>query len=306
MDFRARRGAYLDETTMFESHGVLPTTGVGQGNKVRRIAHLSDVHMLEARANPSHLHNLSLHFLSFGRVLDAGGRTQKLKRALAVAKQSQADHFVVSGDLTEVGCPGQFEAFAEALHGSEIEPEKITLVPGNHDAYTSPDAWKQALDGPLRAFASASSGEPGKVVDRGDVVFLPIDVTCFQSIARSAGELTPAWSDALERRLADPGMANKAVVIVQHHQPFAHARSAWQWIDGLRGHVRLMDLLTRYTRVQLLHGHMHKVVDRLVGLGKSRIFGAPAVVDDAEEAPRVRLYDVRDGLLEDAGMCAIG
>jgi hypothetical protein len=51
---------------------------------------------------------------------------------------------------------------------------------------------------------------------------------------------------------------------------------------------------------------MHKVVDRLVGLGKSRIFGAPAIVDDAEEAPRVRLYDVRDGLLEDAGMCAIG
>ncbi len=287
---------------MFQGHEALFASAAGKN--VRRIAHLSDVHMLEARANPSHLHNLSLHFLSFGRVLDAGGRAGKLKRALAVAKRNQADHFVISGDLTEVGAPDQFEAFAETLHASEIDPERITLVPGNHDAYTSAGAWKQALEGPLRAFASTSSGEPGKVVDRGDVVFLPVDVSCYQSITRSAGELTPAWGDALERRFADPGLANKAVVVVQHHQPFAHARSAWQWIDGLRGHVRLMDLLARYARVQLLHGHMHKVVDRLVGMGKSRIFGAPAVVDDTEEAPRVRLYDVRDGLLEDAGMCA--
>jgi 3',5'-cyclic-AMP phosphodiesterase len=289
---------------MSQGNEVQLPIATSHANKVRRIAHLSDVHMLGAQANPSHLHNLSLHFLSFGRALDPEGRTRKLKRALAVARQSNADHFVISGDLTEVGAPDQFAAFAETLHGSEIHPERITLVPGNHDAYTSPDAWKQALEGPLRSFASTSSGEPGKVVDRGDVVFLPVDVSCFQAITRSAGELTPAWGDALEHRFSDSGIANKAVVVVQHHQPFAHARGAWQWIDGLRGHVRLMDLLTRYVRVQLLHGHMHKVVDRLVGLGKSRIFGAPAIVDDTEEAPRVRLYDVRGGVLEDAGMCS--
>jgi 3',5'-cyclic AMP phosphodiesterase CpdA len=289
---------------MLHGDAVQLTHAVGNGKKVRRIAHLSDVHMLERRANPSHLHNLSLHFLSFGRMLDPGGRTRKLERALVAAQRSQADHFVVSGDLTEVGAPDQFEAFAEVLDNSGIQPDQITLVPGNHDAYTSGEAWKQALEGPLRAFASTSSGEPGKIVDRGDVLFLPVDVTCLQAITRSAGELTGEWGDALERRFADPGLAHKALVVVQHHQPFAHARSAWQWIDGLRGHARLMDLLARYTRVQLLHGHMHKIVDRLVGLGKSRIFGAPAIVDDTEDAPRVRLYEVRDGALEDAGMCA--
>ncbi len=289
---------------MFQSDAVPLTQTVGQGKRVRRIAHLSDVHMLERRANPSHLHNLSLHFLSFGRALDPEGRRRKLHRALAAAERCRADHFVISGDLTEVGAPDQFEAFAEALHDSGIHPHRITLVPGNHDAYTSGEAWKQAIEGPLRAFSSTSSGEPGKVVDRGDVVFLPVDVTCLQAITRSAGELTPVWGDAIERRFTDPGLANKAMVVVQHHQPFAHSRSAWQWIDGLRGHARLMDLLARHRRVQLLHGHMHKIVDRLVDFGKSRIFGAPAIVDDTENTPRVRLYDVRDGLLEDAGMCA--
>jgi hypothetical protein len=32
---------------------------------------------------------------------------------------------------------------------------------------------------------------------------------------------------------------------------------------------------------------------------------APATVDDAHDAPRVRLYDVRDGWLESAGLYAM-
>jgi 3',5'-cyclic-AMP phosphodiesterase len=275
-----------------------PTTA----GKIRRVAHLSDIHMLEARPATG-THNLSVKFVSLGRSLDGKGRARKLRRALAAAERSGADHFVISGDLTEVGTPEQYEAFAEELHDSAIHPERFTLVPGNHDAYTTGDAWKRALEGPLRAFASGAADRPGRVVDRGDMVILPIDVSCHQSITRSAAELTPENADALERRLADPGFNHKAMIVVQHHQPFGHARSAWQWLDGLRGHARLMDLLVRYRTVSLLHGHMHKVLDRLVGIGKSRIFCAPAIVEDAEDEPRVRLYDVRDGALEAVGMC---
>jgi 3',5'-cyclic-AMP phosphodiesterase len=275
---------------------------VTAAGRVRRIAHLSDVHLLEER--PSSGHDLSVQFLSFGRALDGPSRVRKLRRALSVAQRSGADHFVISGDLTEIGTPPQFEAFAAELHDSAIHPDRITLVPGNHDAYSSGDAWKRALEGPLRAYATGAAGEPGRVVDRGDVVFLPVDVSCHQFIARSAAELTDANAEALERRLSDPGFADKAVVVVQHHQPFSHARKAWQWWDGLRGHARLMDLLGRYRPVSLLHGHMHKVLDRLVGLSKSRVFCAPAIVEDEEDVPRVRLYDVRDGALEAAGMCS--
>jgi 3',5'-cyclic AMP phosphodiesterase CpdA len=272
------------------------------GGKIRRVAHLSDIHMLEERP-ASGAHDLAVKFLSLGRSLDGKGRAQKLQRALAAAERSGADHFVISGDLTEVGTPEQYEAFANELHDSSIAPERFTLVPGNHDAYMSGDGWKRALEGPLRPFASGAAAEPGRVVDRGNVVILPVDVSCHQAITRSAAELTAANADALERRFADPAFKHKAMVVVQHHQPFCHARSAWQWIDGLRGHARLMDLLVRYRAVSLLHGHMHKVFDRLLGIGKSRIFCAPAIVEDKDGEPRVRLYDVRDGALEAVGMC---
>jgi Icc protein len=279
------------------------TAGLTQARRaIHRIAHISDVHMLEAGPVPSVLRRMAIRFVSAGRAVDARARTKRLKKGLSAAIRSGADHLVISGDLTEVGSDGQFEAFSEALDESGISPENITLVPGNHDAYTSGEAWKRALDGPLRAYRGTSAEHAGKVVDRGDIIVLPLDVTCYQAITRSAGELTASAADAMERRFKDPGLSNKAVVVVQHHPPFAHETSAYQWLDGLRGHGRLMSLLTQHQHVQVLHGHLHKAVDRLIGLGKSRVFGAPATVED-DDTPRVRLYEVRDGQLESVGLC---
>jgi len=66
-----------------------------------------------------------------------------------------------------------------------------------------------------------------------------------------------------------------------------------------------MSLVERFPAVHVLHGHLHHVVSRVVGLGRERIFGAPAIVDDADDLPRVRLYDLRDGVLESAGLYAM-
>src|SRR4051812_36886768 len=153
------------------------------GQTTIRIAHLSDVHMLASRPSRARAgHSMSVRFLSLGRRLDAWRRTRKLARALDAAKRSGAQHFVISGDLTEIGAPDEFESFAETLSEAAIAPEHVTLVPGNHDAYTDPKGWQAAMEGPLAPYAETSAAEMGKVVDRGDVCFLPVDVACHQSI----------------------------------------------------------------------------------------------------------------------------
>ncbi len=129
-------------------------------------------------------------------------------------------------------------------------------------------------------------------MDRGDVVFVPLDVTRFQSLARSGGELTGAAFEALRATVVDHGRRNATLVVVQHHPPFGHGHFAWQWIDGLVGGAPMLELLAARPALSLLHGHRHAVIDRCLGDGRSRIFGAPAVVDDGDGAPRVRLYDV--------------
>ena len=267
-----------------------------------RIAHLSDVHMLDARPSRSRAgYSMGHRFLSFGRPLDAVGRQRKLAQALHAARRVGADHMVISGDLTEIGAPGEFESLAETLHDSGIAPHHVTLVPGNHDLYTSPDGWKWALQGPLAAYEPTSATAPGKIVECAGVRFMPIDVARYQPVTRSAGWIEDDAIDAIDRRAGDVGLVDRPLVVVQHHPPFVRTTQAWQWIDGLVGAARLMALLETFRNLFVLHGHLHSAVNRVLSCGVARVLGATAIVDD-KDAPRVRLYDVRDGRLEAAGL----
>lgn len=283
-----------------------------------RIAHLSDVHILDTRQRTRHArYRFATKLVTLGqRATSPLSRTTRLARALSIARAKGADHVVISGDLTEVGDMAEFEQFAEVLHESGLPREAITLVPGNHDAYTGVDGWEKAMRGPLAAFAAGSaSSEAGKVVDRGPVAFLPIDTTCFQTIAWSGGIFTRQTADAIERRARDPGLRNKALVLVVHHPPF-HPVKMMSWIDGLRGAAIVLDLLSRQPRLQLLHGHLHRIFNHIVGHGRhggheikvkpagqggaqngerARLFGAPAVCDGPDDAPRVRFYETSPG-----------
>jgi 3',5'-cyclic AMP phosphodiesterase CpdA len=284
---------------------------------MQRIAHLSDVHILDARAGARAAgYRVATRLVSMGRIVDPRVRARRLAGGLAAARAAGADHVVISGDLTEVGEQVEFEHFAEVLHDAGLAEGSVTLVPGNHDAYTSKDGWRRAVAGPLARFASASAAEPGKVVDRGSVAFLPIDTSCFSSIAWSGGVFTRQVAELVDRRLADPALRDRAVVLVVHHPPFhPHALPFVRWIDGLRGAAEVLQLLARHPRLQLLHGHLHRVFDRILatstalgsGLRTARfleggprppqLFGASATCDAPDDLPAVRLYDVRDGSL---------
>lgn len=277
-----------------------------------RIAHLSDLHILDARANAKRArYRVATQLVSLGRRVDPTLRGRRLARALSLAKESGAEHLVISGDLTEVGESSEFEHLAEILHTAGFPDDHVTLVPGNHDAYTAENAWSRALQGPLARFAPASATVAGKIVERGAVAFLPIDSSCFQNIARSAGVFTRATAEALGRRLTDPCLRDKAIVLVLHHPPFHPNRIVEIW-DGLRGCAEVLELLAKNPRLQLLHGHLHRVVDRILSSSTGRLrteraearahaptrmFGAPATCDDPDDAPRIRLYDVKDGAL---------
>lgn len=260
-----------------------------------RIAHLSDVHMLDARPGRSRsAWSMRHHFLSFGRPLDNVERRRKFAHALSAARRANADHVVVSGDLTEIGAPGEFEALAHVLHESEFAPERITLVPGNHDLYSSPDGWRRAIDGPLSAFAPTSAAEPGRVIECAGMRLLPLDVTIHQAVTRSAGVIADDALSMVARRAADPSLADRPLLVVQHHPPFVRKTMALHWMDGLGGAASLMVLLEQFRHLFVLHGHLHSVVNRVLGCGAARVLGAAAVVDDGA-APRLRLYDVRAG-----------
>ncbi|CAN5194995.1 phosphodiesterase [soil metagenome] len=263
-----------------------------------RIAHLSDLHVLDPRSDQG----LGVRFVSIGRPIDVAERKRKVLRAFERAKAAGANHFVVSGDLTETGTGAQYEVFAEVLSEARVDPDRMTLVPGNHDLYARHDAWTTALEGPLAPYRRGAAEGTGKIVDFGSVRIAPIDVTVHQHFTRSIGAVSSEIAEALRRRLVDSSLAKAPLLLVQHHPPYAHGNPIHQWIDGLRDWGRIFQLLLANAHAFVMHGHLHRAGDRAVrGASDVRIFGASAVVDD-DAGPRVRLYDVRGGVIEAAGL----
>jgi 3',5'-cyclic AMP phosphodiesterase CpdA len=262
-----------------------------------RIAQLSDFHLLEPdHARRRGLRSWRLKFLSAHRALDAARRVRHAREALAAARAADADHVVLTGDLTEDGIPAQFEVLAELLHESGITPSRITLVPGNHDAVEGADAWGDALRGPLRAFAATSAA--GEEVVVGGVSIVPVDTSVHQHWVFSSGRMAPSHQRAVESAVARGRAANRAVALVQHHPVMPYANLAMQWVDGMHGHRRARTLLHDEAHVQVIHGHIHRASQRsLVHERSPQVFSAPAVVDgDAT----VRVYALRDGALQAA------
>ncbi|WP_437899765.1 metallophosphoesterase family protein [Sorangium sp. So ce124] len=257
------------------------------------IAHLTDFHLLEADHDRRRgAERWRLRYLSFGRPIDAAQRRRRTLAALVEAWRTGADHLVLTGDLTEDGTPAQFEVLAAVLAESGWDPARVTLVPGNHDAYTE-GAWERALAGCLRPFA-ATSGQATAVALPGAVV-AAVSTAMMQPVTRSAGAIAARELSWIASLAAETRRSGDALVLAQHHPPLRHPIGAMQWLDGLINSAELMALLHEHDHLHVIHGHTHREHDAPVRSGAPpRIFCAQALVDGPSP---LRLYRVRCGRL---------
>ena len=252
------------------------------------IAQLSDLHLVEDDYQKRPLSTRArLSCLSLGRPLEPRERRERVARALAEVRANGVDHLVITGDLTEDGAPQQFEVLAEVLADSHIPPDRITLVPGNHDAYDAAENYAAALAGPLAPYAPTST-IVSPLVFR-DVTLVPVSTAFHQSPLRSAGAIAPGDVEALQRIVHDRAFRGRPLVLVQHHPPGRHFVPLFQWIDGLLEFGALSAMTEEAAHLHVVHGHTHRAVNRHVRQGESpRVFSALAVVE-SENA--LRLYD---------------
>ncbi len=262
-----------------------------------RVAQLSDLHLVETdHAARRGVKKWRLAYLSAHRRLDPDDRVSRARRALEAARAADVDHVVITGDITEDGTTAQFELFATLLHDSGIAASRFTLVPGNHDVVDRPEAWEQALAGPLRAFRPTS--RTGEDVVVGDLALVPVNTTFYQFWLFSAGRMAPSQAERVGAAVARHRGQGRAVALVQHHPVTPHASSIVQWVDGMRDTARSRTLLDAEDHVHVLHGHIHRRRDRVMTtLRHPQVFSAGAVVDSDDP---VRFYAAEGGSLRAA------
>lgn len=243
-----------------------------------RLAHLTDVHLapLPPVGTFELMSKRALGYVSWHRFRKQKHRREVLDAVVADLHLVGPDHTVVTGDLTNISLSEEFGAAARWL-ARLGPPERVTVVPGNHDAYVPGAA---ELGWPL--WAAYMRGDRGN----GRLAFpfvrrLPGVAIVGLSTARptppgyASGRLGSRQRAELKTLLDDLRREGLARVVLIHHPP-VHG-----WSDdrkALTDSRRFRDLLAQHGAELLLCGHEHVLnVGTIDGPGGTvPVVGGPA------------------------------
>ena len=227
-----------------------------------RFVHCSDIHLLDLRGvSPHRFLNKRL----------TGGVNLLLKRRkghdgalfdriVEHARSLKVDRLVVTGDVTNLALESEFELVRRKLDDAGVP---ITVIPGNHDAYTRGAARTKRFE---RFFKHHMEGERTDDADYpfvwhnsdGDVALIGLSTAIATRPLSAVGELGPAQLGRLDRVLETTAAEGLTRVVLIHH-PVGASMSH-------RGH-ELLDLaafgrvIARRGAELILHGHEHDMME---------------------------------------------
>ena len=234
--------------------------------KTFTLAHLSDFHL-------SSLNRLKLRDLLNKRILGylkwrlhrRSEHSQEVLEALLRDLQTtRPDHIVVTGDLTHLGLPAEFREARHILH-SLGSPSKITVIPGNHDAYVKTDwnstfgLWEDYMVSDRPFLRDPLGTDSPKIFPslriREFVALVGVSTARPCGLFLAVGSVGELQLRELERILAKTGQQRLFRVVLIHHPPLPGMVS---WRKRLTDGDPLRLILARQGVELVLHGHAHR------------------------------------------------
>jgi 3',5'-cyclic AMP phosphodiesterase CpdA len=221
------------------------------------LAHLSDPHLppLPASSLRELAGKRALGALNWKRNRHAIHRRDVLDAVVADMQAQQPDHIAVTGDLINLALEAEF-APARAWLTSVGSPDRVTVVPGNHDAYVRATRHRFA-----ETFADFMRGDASPASDgvhvpllrrRGPLALVGVSSAVPTAPLMATGRLGKMQFDALEHILATLSTEPVFRVLLIHHPLRSNSR-----YKRLTDSQQLLALLRRHGVDLILHGHDH-------------------------------------------------
>jgi 3',5'-cyclic AMP phosphodiesterase CpdA len=220
------------------------------------LAHVSDPHIppLPQPRLAELMGKRVFGYLNWTRNRHRYHRREVLDVLMSDLQAQMPDHIAVTGDLVNLALEAEF-APAKTWLESVGSPEKVTVVPGNHDAYIGAtshrfaEAWKDYLSGDNAADHGAIFPSLRR---RGPLALIGASTAVPTPPLMATGWLGKSQMEALERLLAS--LASEAVfrVLLIHH-PLRSNAPAKRLTDA----PELLALLKQHGVDLVLHGHDH-------------------------------------------------
>jgi len=248
------------------------------------LAHLSDPHLgpLPAPHPFELLSKRGLGFINWLRKRRAIHRPNVLAALVADLKGRAPDHIAVTGDLVNLSLTNEF-APARAWLERLGNPDDVSLVPGNHDAYV-----RAAVGLALRDWGDYMRGDTGEnfpfVRRRGPLALIGLSTSLPTLPLAATGRLHGDQLARLGEMLQQLDREGAFRVIMIHHPPVAGANYFRRLTDA----AALRDVLQKYGAELVLHGHHHEASlawlpgpqSRIPTVGVPSASGAPGHHDD--------------------------
>jgi 3',5'-cyclic AMP phosphodiesterase CpdA len=224
-------------------------------------AHLSDPHLAiqSAPGLRSLMNKRLIGYVSWRTKRRAIHETQVLAALTKAIKQAETDHIAITGDLTNIALPAEFREARRWLEEFG-PPERITLVPGNHDAYVgvpwaqSLGLWTEYMKGDDAPMASPTDFPTLRI--RGPVAFVGVSSAHPTAPHLAVGSVGQAQLAELEERLSDLGRRGLFRIVLIHHPPVpGTVKPRASLIDG----ERFAETLAKAGAELVLHGHTHRM-----------------------------------------------
>lgn len=278
-----------------------------------RVAHFSDLHVLalEGVSRARFLNKRFTGLVNLRLKREHKHRPAHVKAVARAVGQAKVDHVVITGDLTNLALEQEFEAVVRLIEEDlGVAPEQVTIVPGNHDLYTRGAMRAQRF---TRFFAPyLESDLPELAADiklgrfpivklRGPLAIIGLSSAVPRPPLVASGELGMKQIEALERVLAHDEVKRRTPVLAFHHPIHNPSSKVKTLVEGLVDADDLGDAIANVKTGLLLHGHLHKRVQRAweTKAGALMSVGATSASLHHEDEHRMAGFNLYD--FDDAG-----
>ena len=270
-----------------------------------KIGHISDIHWLDT--TNAHFSDFLNKRISGGINLLAGRAKKHSKETTECALQKLKDlgceHLVVTGDLSNLALPAEFQSVKHVLN-QYFPDNSMTVVPGNHDFYTRESQIARRFE--MYFYPS----KPGNL-DLGlketwpfvkiykNVAFIGLNSAQPRPWFVAAGRLGQTQLDNLTKALEHPEVASRFKVVVLHHHLFQVLKTPGETLRHLDDRKPFLDICLNAHVNLIVHGHNHDfTLKRVEDLIISEA-GSCSVCSFKRDnrAGKFNLYTVENGIL---------
>ena len=220
------------------------------------LAHLSDPHLAPLPA-PSWSELASKRvfgYLNWQRKRHRIHQRGTLDRVVADMFAQSPDHVALTGDLVNIALPDEFAA-ARAWLAGLAPAEKISIVPGNHDAYV-----RSALGGAIASWGDYMRADQGGPLEwpfvrrRAAIALIGLSTAIPSPPLMATGRLGGTQLSRLAQLLTALRDEHLFRIVLIHHPPESEPRRRR---ERLLDAGPFRDVLAKVGAELVLHGHEH-------------------------------------------------